>query len=187
METDKKTFRKQMMAKLARLTDEERHATSAALQTALFQTELWQNAGTIGIYLSMGNEWDTWAIVAEAFKAGKQVVVPKTVPKTKTLVFFQITDENQTEKGNFGLTEPIVEATIPVEKNEIDLLIVPGLIFTKEGYRIGFGGGYYDRYLANFIHTTVSLASNRQVVESFPIESFDIPVNYLITEVGIVQ
>lgn len=185
MQKDKKTLREEMMAKMAELSAEKRAEISQKLQMALFQTELWDNANTIGVNLSVENEWDTRNIVAEALRTGKRVVVPKTIPETKTLVFFHILDENHIEAGNFGLIEPIVEKTIPVDKNEIDLLIVPGLAFTKEGYRIGHGAGYYDRFLADFIHPTISLVATQQFIESFPIEAFDIPINYIITEEGI--
>lgn len=98
-----------------------------------------------------------------------------------------MTDWSQINKdGYFGLDEPDVKKTTPVKKDAIDLLIVPGLVFTKKGYRVGFGGGYYDRYLTDFTQPTVSLVHTKQFVEDFPIEPFDIPVQYLVTEKGII-
>lgn len=171
-----------MMAGFAKMDESERADISKQLQENLFRSDLWQQAETIGVYLSVGDEWDTRNIVKQAFIEGKNVVVPKTIPDTKELVFYQLTDPSQTVKGNFGLEEPDITQTSPVDKDAIDLLLVPGLVFTKNGYRVGFGGGYYDRFLADFIHTTVSILHSNQFVETFPIEPFDIPVNYLITE-----
>ena len=183
----KSSIRKAMKVAFAQMDKDEQQEVSLTLQDVLFESDLWQKAQTIGTYLSVGSEWDTRAIVNRAFQDGKKVAVPKTIPKTKELIFYEMTDWSQINKdGYFGLDEPDVEKTTPVKKDAIDLLIVPGLVFTKKGYRVGFGGGYYDRYLTDFIQPTVSLVHTKQFVEDFPIEPFDIPVQYLVTEKGII-
>jgi len=185
MAESKKTIRKAMMTAFKQIDEKERMDISSQLQEHLFQSSLWADTETIGVYLSLGKEWDTRNIVEQALLEGKNVAVPMTIPDSKELIFYQITDPSQTIQGNFGLEEPDITMTEPVDKDAIDLLLVPGLVFTQNGYRVGFGGGYYDRYLADFIHTTASLVHTNQFVETFPIEPFDIPVNYLITEQGI--
>jgi len=187
MTDNKERIRKAMIAARSEIEEAERMEISTQLQEQLYQTDLWKNAETIGVYLSVGKEWDTRDIVERALAQGKNIVVPKTIPDSKELVFYQLEDASQTVAGHFGLEEPDVDKTTPVNKNEIDLLIVPGLVFTRNGYRIGFGGGYYDRFLANFIHPTASLVHTNQLIDTFPIESFDIPVNYLITEKGLIE
>lgn len=82
--------------------------------------------------------------------------------------------------SSFGVEEPLVFEK--VVKDEIDLLIVPGLIFSSEGYRIGFGGGYYDRFLKDFQGPTVSLAFGEQIRDDWQPENFDIPVAKIITD-----
>ncbi len=186
MPESKKRFREEMIAAFAQLDKEEHDDISRQLQRRLFQSGLWENAQTIAVYLSMGDEWDTRKIVEKAWSEGKRVVIPKTIPDTKEMIFYTLSDWSQTVKGPFNLEEPNIEKTAAVEKDEIELLIVPGLVFTKEGYRIGFGGGYYDRFLADFVYPTASLVHTNQLVDSFYIEPFDIPVNYLITEQGII-
>lgn len=186
MTESKKSIRKAMTAAFKQMDEGERADISRQLQENLFQSELWENAETIGVYLSMGMEWDTHEVVAQAFLEDKHVTVPKTIPDSKELIFYRITDPSQTIKGNFGLEEPDIQVTTAKDKDAIDLLIVPGLVFTQNGYRVGFGGGYYDRYLANFVHTTASLVHTNQFVDTFPIEPFDIPINYLITEQGVI-
>lgn len=178
----KKSLREKMLSELAELSDKDRMNISKQLQEQLFQTDLWKNAETIGIYLSFGTEWDTRAIVKEAYESGKNVAIPKTIPQTKEMDFYVVTDESQVKKGHFDIEEPIVEKATYIDKDKIDLLIVPGLIFSKDGYRIGFGGGYYDRFLTDFIHPTVSLVSRKQLKENIPINEYDIPVHYIITE-----
>lgn len=186
MTASKKEIRKEMIAAFAQIDKEKHGEISRQLQERLFQSGLWQNAETIAVYLSMGDEWDTRKIVEQAFLDGKKVSVPKTIPDTKELIFYELTSPTQTVQGNFGLEEPDVAITKPVDKDAIELLIVPGLAFTQNGYRVGFGGGYYDRYLTDFIHPTASLVYTNQFIDTFPIEPFDIPVNYLITEKGII-
>ncbi len=176
-----------MLLSLSKLDKTERAEISDQIQNHLFETDFWKNAQLVGVTLSVGDEWDTRAIVARAFAEGKGVAIPKTFPETKELGFYQITDMDQTVKGPFNLEEPDIEKTKLVDKKQMDLMIVPGLVFTKSGYRIGFGGGYYDRFLKNYIHPTVSLLHTNQIVDTFPIEPFDIPVNYLVTEEGLID
>lgn len=187
MGEEKKLARKTMLLSLSKIDETERNEISNQIQQHLFQSDLWRDAQTIGVHLSMGNEWDTREIVGRAFEEGRSVVIPKTIPDTKELVFYRIANLNQTVMGPFNLEEPDVELTEPVDKDDIDLLIVPGLVFTRNGYRIGFGGGYYDRFLANFVHPTVSILHSSQIVDTFAVEHFDIPVNYLVTEKGIID
>lgn len=131
-------------------------------------------------------EWDTKAIIESAIKAGKTVCTPKCFPKMRLLKFYQFSTFDELEVVYYNLLEPKAEEANYIEKNEIDLLIVPGVMFDKKGYRIGFGGGYYDRFLTDFTNTTVSLSSIGQLVESLPIEKFDLPVQYVITDQGII-
>lgn len=187
MGKEKKVVRKTMLLSLSKIDERERNEISNQIQQHLFQSDLWRNAQTIGVYLSIGDEWDTREIVNRAFEEGRSVVIPKTIPDTKELVFYRISNLNQTVMGPFKLEEPDVEVTESVDKDDIDLLIVPGLAFTRDGYRIGFGGGYYDRFLADFVHPTVSILHSSQIVDTFSVEHFDIPVNYLVTEKGFIN
>src|SRR5699024_5815524 len=112
---------------------------------------------------------------------------PKCYPNDKALKFYKLTSYNELEVVYYRLQEPDPERTTYIHKNDIDLLIVPGLLYNKEGYRIGFGGGYYDRFLVDFPHMTVSLASQYHVMEKMPVEMHDISVDYVITEKGFMK
>src|SRR5699024_8900956 len=98
-----------------------------------------------------------------------------------------VTNFEQVRRGHFGMEEPVPEKTQKIEKQQIDLMIVPGLIYNESGYRIGFGGGYYDRFLSDFSHATLALLHSDQLVSSFPVEKFDIPVAFLVTEEGMIS
>lgn len=141
----------------------------------------WQNAQTIGITISGEYEVNTEHLIKYAWENNKRIVVPKCHPKTQKMTFREITSFDQLEVVYYGLKEPIEDQTTSVDQGLIDLVVVPGLSFTKQGYRLGHGGGYYDRYLSTYTGQTISLAFPIQIVETLPIEKFDVPVQKLVT------
>lgn len=175
---DKGILREKMKHQMSQVSKKNRRAIEQSFVAQLQMYPPFQKAQTIGITLSHGFEWNTQPIVLLCQKLGKTVCVPKINRATKTMQFVEITSDTPFEKKAFGINEPISD--IYVAKNEIDVLIVPGLAFSTEGYRIGFGGGYYDRYLKDFHQETVALAADFQVVDSLPIEPHDIPVSKLL-------
>ncbi|RDI43955.1 5-formyltetrahydrofolate cyclo-ligase [Falsibacillus pallidus] len=178
---DKKELRKEIKKKLDALTFLEHAQNSYLTASTLFSTPEWKNAHTIGITVSNSPELDTWSIIKRAWDEGKRAAVPKCLPENKEMVFKHLTAFTDLERVFFGLYEP-KECTTAIQKGGIDLMIVPGLAYQKNGFRIGFGGGYFDRYLSDFEGSTVSLAFKEQIVESLPVESFDIPVQKIIVE-----
>ncbi|WP_277630277.1 5-formyltetrahydrofolate cyclo-ligase [Atopococcus tabaci] len=184
---NKKELRKDMHEKLADFNPEKRKEIEKQLHEYLFNSKLWKNAQVVGVTISGETEWDTRAIIERGWQDNKIVCVPKTKPQTKEMVFYAIDDFSQTEKGFFNLVEPLPEKAETVNKESIDLLIVPGLLYNKYGYRIGFGGGYYDRFLEDFHRSTVSLLHSSQLMEDIPLKPHDIPVQYLITEKGLFE
>lgn len=147
----------------------------------LVSSEYWEKAHTIGITISQGLEWDTKPIIEKAWEDGKSVAVPKCLAN-KQMAFYLLDHFQQLEKGLYNIPEPNPDKTKKVEKKEIDLLIVPGVAYDIKGFRIGFGGGYYDRFLVDFPNETISILSHIQLTEQIPIESFDIPVRHIVTE-----
>ncbi len=184
---NKKDWRIKMKKALGQLSKEDYKQRSQLIIESLLASEEWQNASTIAVTISRFPEVNTKPLIEKAWEQGKRVAVPKCLTSTKKMDFRIINSFDQVEVVFFGLSEPVVERTEKVNPNELDLILVPGLVYSKEGYRIGFGGGYYDRFLAQFELKTVSLAFNEQVVSSIPIEQFDLPVNKLITEDGVVS
>lgn len=147
----------------------------------LFEQREWTQSRTIAVTVSRGREVHTSPIIEKAWYDGKRVVVPKCLPETKQLQFRELTKYDELEEVFFGLKEPKVEETKAVDSDAIDLIVVPGLLFDESGYRIGFGGGYYDRYLSTYKGQTIALCLNEQLVEGLPHEAFDIPVQKIVT------
>ncbi len=139
-------------------------------------------ANSIGITISRFPEVNTSPLIEAAWKTGKQVAVPKCIHATREMDFRAITSFNNLETVYMNLLEPIVKETESIAKENIDLQIVPGVLFSEEGYRVGFGGGYYDRYMTDYAGDSLSLAFECQMKQTVPIENHDIPVSKIFTD-----
>lgn len=155
--------------------------------SSLIEQEAFKRAQTIGVTISRFPEVDTIRIIEYAWKMGKTIVVPKCLVSTKEMDFRRLDHFGQLETVYMDLREPIESETVSYTAHMIDLIIVPGVIFNREGYRIGFGGGYYDRYLASFTGETIALAFQEQIQQGIPIESHDLPVRTIITDQEVVD
>ncbi|CRK84137.1 5-formyltetrahydrofolate cyclo-ligase [Neobacillus massiliamazoniensis] len=183
---DKNSVRKQMKETLSHLTTPLYEDYSYKIAKRLYDEQDWKDAAVIGITISKQPEVDTYQIIRKAWELGKRVVVPKCIPKEKKLLFRALTEFSQLESVFYGLLEPIEAKTEEVVPSQIDLLIVPGLAYTQAGYRLGFGGGYYDRFLRDYDGKTISLAFNCQIIPQIDLEEHDLPVSKIITNTGVI-
>lgn len=178
---NKNDLRKNLQEQLSSISKPYYEHYSYLISQQLYNDEEWKNAKTIGMTISNPPEVDTFQIIRKAWEEGKKVVIPKCYPKERKMAFRKLSYFSQLESVYSGLLEPIETETEEVLKDQIDMLIVPGLAFTVEGYRLGFGGGYYDRYLKDYKGKTISLAFQVQILSSLPIEEHDIPVGKIIS------
>ena len=176
----KSELRKQVLQEMKAIPRKQKQAIDQALTEGLLQHPFYQEAKIIATYLSFPHEFQTQELIEQALKDGKKVLIPKTYPKGR--MEFVVYDPKQLAKTSFGLLEPQGDLEV-VEPSQIDLIHVPGLAFTTEGYRIGYGGGYYDRYLEHFAGHTMSTIYPCQVQE-FNLENHDIPVQEVLTYEG---
>ncbi|AKL96728.1 5-formyltetrahydrofolate cyclo-ligase [Clostridium aceticum] len=181
----KKVMRKELLAKRDGLTEEEILHKSASAFQQLKSSSAYSNANNVMVYLAFRNEVSTEEMIKDLFNRGKRVFIPLTVPETKQLIISELLDmEKDLEIGNFGVLEPIEGAIRPVDPQILDLVIVPGVGFDPQGYRVGYGGGYYDRFLPRLAPNTptVALAFEVQLIEEAPTDEYDFPVEYVVTE-----
>lgn len=136
----------------------------------------------IGLYISHNQEVDTHSIIEYLWQMNKHVYVPKCFNEGK-MCFYEITSWQDVEVGKYGILEPKETQN---EQVQFDVLVIPLLGFNKEGYRLGMGGGYYDRYLACHSSYSVGLAFSFQEVE-FKKQPHDLRLNALITENGFMK
>lgn len=184
MREEKVRLRKQIIEHMNSLSEERYTTLSEQIAFSLYAQKEWAEAKTIGITLSMENEVNTYPIIEKAWEEGKKVVVPKCNKETRTMSFRKISNFDQLETVYMNLREPILALTEEVNADEIDLQIVPGVAYTERGERIGYGGGYYDRYLVHYKGKTLSLAYSFQMVDHIPVEPFDKNIEKIITEKG---
>lgn len=176
----KSELRKQVLQEMKTLPQEQKQAIDQALTERLLHHPFYKEAKVIATYLSFPHEFQTQELIEQALKDGKKVLIPKTYPKGR--MDFVVYNPQQLVKTSFGLLEPQGDLEV-VDASQIDLIHVPGLVFTMEGYRIGYGGGYYDRYLEYFSGHTLSTIYPCQI-QNFISENHDIPVQEVLIDEG---
>ena len=174
---NKQELRRWIRAKKAAMTDADVQSKSCKLTELFLSTELYAQAGTLYGYLSYNQEVRTEGIIKQALLDGKRVAVPKIFGNEMRFIY--ISNLNEIETGYKGIPEPIADT--PVADDHYALVLMPGIAFDEKGGRIGYGGGFYDRFLsAEPNHKTVALCYDFQMVEDLPMEEFDIPVDAVI-------
>ncbi|NMB25653.1 MAG: 5-formyltetrahydrofolate cyclo-ligase [Firmicutes bacterium] len=179
---DKDVMRKQVLALRNGLPQAKRQRFSHDIMERFFDLEVVQEATTIMLFLAFGSEVDTWLLLERGVELGKLVVAPICLPATKELALYPINSRAEAVPGHWGILEPsrIGEAILP---EDLDVVVVPGLAFDGTGRRIGYGGGYYDRFLPKAdCACKVGVCFDVQLVERVPSASHDVPVDVVITE-----
>ena len=176
---DKKALRKRIAEQKRAMTPEQIEAASQRLAERLFQTDAYQNALSIYGYLSYNQEIRTLPILRRAMIDGKRVAVPKVYGDEMRFIWMD--DLSLVAPGYYDIPEPIADG--PVADDELALMLMPGLAFDPEGHRVGYGGGFYDRYLAAHPdHKLVALCYGFQLVDHLDCEAHDIPVHRVIPD-----
>ena len=174
---DKKELRKKIREQKRAMTLERIEEASRKLGELFRATELYRNAKTIYGYLPYNQEVRTVPMLEQALADGKRVAVPKVYGDE--MKFIYLTDLTQVAEGYAGIPEPVADG--PVADDPTALVLMPGLAFDKEGHRIGYGGGFYDKFLAQEPnHPTIALCYDFQMLGQLPTEEFDIPVDCVL-------
>jgi 5-formyltetrahydrofolate cyclo-ligase len=174
---DKTLLRKQIRDQKRAMTEAQIEEKSRLLGEKFAASEAYQNAKTIYGYLPYNQEVRTVPMLQQAIRDGKKVAVPRVCGDD--MIFFYMTDFDRVEKSSFGIPEPLGDE--PVADDPTALVLMPGLAFDKEGHRIGYGGGFYDRFLAaEPDHPTLALCYDFQMLPNVETEEFDIPVDFII-------
>lgn len=151
----------------------------------ILKLPVFKRAETVMVYLNFKNEVDSLRMIEESYKAGKKVVIPYCEKETMEIIPSELNDiETEIVKGKNGYLQTKKDCVKPVPIEDIDLIVVPGIAFDKRCYRLGFGAGYYDRFLRklNFEKPTIGLCYDFQIIHSIPIEGHDVPLDFVITE-----
>ena len=174
---DKQALRKAIREQKRAMTEEQIVCKSEKLGELFVASKAYQEAKTIYGYLPYNQEVRTVAMLQKALEDGKRVAVPKCYGEEMRFIYLD--DLSKVDKGYCGIPEPIEDG--PVAQDPTALVLMPGLAFTKEGLRMGYGGGFYDKFLASEPgHPTLALCYDFQMVEHIPTEEYDIPVDTVL-------
>lgn len=187
---DKNTLRKKVLEERAQLTNEEVLAKSSSIKERLFQTKEFQAANFIFSFISFKDEVFTHEIIREALAMGKRIGVPITIDKPRKMLVSELKDfDQELEEGFYNILTPKKEFERIVSPDTVDLVLVPGLAFDKYGYRVGYGGGYYDRFFAQLDKDIpkLGLCFDLQIYPPVPRDSYDIAIDYIITEEQVIK
>ncbi len=160
----------------------EKQRQDGEIARRIWNMREYQRADTLFTYVSKPIEVDTMELIRQAWRDGKKVAVPRCVPGTYLMEFYYIRSEEDLEKGSFGVLEPIPDQCEKLEAPAGGFCIVPGLCFDSHGFRLGYGKGYYDRFLSAYQGFTAGICYSSCIQWNLPHGYFDRPVNVLITE-----
>ena len=182
----KREMRAQQKALRSKMTAEERQAAGVKCAAILQSSEVWKQAEKIYCYCSYNAELPTTRIMEAAWSDGKRLAVPKVLDDG-AMEFFYISSMQELQPGAYGIPEPVgkdkAAAAIPGKNT---CMVLPGLAFDENGGRLGYGGGYYDRYLQRYPGICkIAAGYDCSVVAGVPAEGTDVPVDWLLTPQGL--
>lgn len=184
---DKKNLRKEILTKRKNIDSVEKEKMDQKILDEFYENKYYKEAKNIFIYISYDSEINTRGIINKALKDNKKIYVPRTEFKTRFMDAVEITSLDNLVESEYGILEPSMEEP-HIEPNELDLIVVPGVAFDRNGGRMGYGAGFYDRYFKRISEDRIkrvpklALAYDFQILEKIPMNEQDVPVNCIITE-----
>lgn len=182
LEEQKNELRNEVISKRLQLPEKEWHAKSDQINRVFLQSDLYSHAGFIHTYISINErkEVNTHFLISRMLSGEKKVAVPVTNFQENTLVHTRLLSLSDATPNKWGIPEPEIIHTIDIQ--ELDLIIVPMAAADKKGNRLGYGKGFYDRFLSNTRATKVGLVFNDYIFEEIPAQDFDIKMDVVISE-----
>lgn len=182
---EKAKLREQGLAERRSLSVRERREKSVQIREHLKQLTQFERATLVLTFVgAKDGEVETLPLIATLTQGGGRVAVPSIVARG-FMIWRQISGIEQFSGSRFGIPEPRKECPEIKRIPPSAVILVPGILYSPAGYRIGYGGGYFDRFLKDFPGTSVGVAFQMQVMDKLPVEPHDIPVDYLVTEMEI--
>ncbi len=187
---DKNSIRKEVLKNRKSMNSVDVIEKSNKITEHLFSTDFYKKSSCIMAYIDFRNEVKTEKIIKSSLINNKDIIIPISVVETKQLILSKLFDyDNELEAGTYGILEPKKQFIRESSPDSIDLVLIPGVAFDRRGFRIGYGAGYYDRFLSKLDSSVpkVALAFNLQLVSYAHEGQYDIPVDYIITEDGVIK
>lgn len=183
----KKVLRKEILKKRESIDGIKKDKMDAEILNKFYESRYYKEAIKIFIYISYSSEINTRDIINRALKENKRIYVPRTEIKTRVMDAVEISSLDNLVESSYGILEPSKDEPC-IDPNDLDLIVVPGVAFDRNGGRMGYGAGFYDRYFKKINSgnigriTKLALAYDFQVVNEVPMGELDVPVDYILTE-----
>lgn len=185
LKEEKKQLREELLKLRGEISTDEREKAEAAVVMKLLSLASFRFAETILLYYPIKGEINVLPIAEAAIKAGKSIAFPLCDTESSTMTYHIVSDLKELKSGSYGIPEPSCELPVYIpSKDKNDLIIIPAVCFDRQGYRVGYGKGYYDRYLNSFGGTAVGVTFHKLLRPSVPRGRFDKHVSLIITEKG---
>ena len=178
----KEVIREKMRRRRKTLTYDEVHEKSETIRYKLEGRKAFKEANTIMMYISSFKEPETLPVIEHLLEQGKKVVVPVSSTSTNTIVPTYIESISELQKGAYGILEPSIIRHI--DPSEIEVIVIPGIAFDMHRNRLGFGKGYYDKFLENTNAKKIALCYDFQIVDDVPVADHDRPMDLILTAEG---
>lgn len=180
MKEEKKRLRNKVMERISKLTKEYKIEADRKIYEKIINLKEYKEANTIFCFVNTEDEINTRVIIEDALKSGKRVGVPKCIGKG-IMEVYEIKGESSLQDGKYGILEPKIGCLL-IKPEEIDFAIIPCVSCNREGYRLGYGGGFYDRYLANTKFHTAVICREKILCDHIPNNETDIKIDKVITD-----
>lgn len=182
----KQELRKHLKKERANIVNKE--LLSKEIIKKVTSSTLYKSAEAVLCYSSLKDEVDTKYLMKLIHDDGKKLALPRCIKSDGQMNFYVVDDlENQLENGSYNVLEPNIDICKEINSFDNSIIIVPGLSFDHKGYRLGYGKGYYDRFLEKHSLISIGLCYNCLIKNELPIDKYDLPVNYVITESHIID
>ena len=181
-------IRKKYLERRAALPEEVRLARDAKIRRNILSSAVYRYADILLMYYPMRGEVDIMPLMESALAAGKRVAFPKCNAQDHSMIFYYVTSAEDFEKGAYGIMEP--KTTLPVFENtsvetQNVLCLVPAIVYDRRGYRVGYGGGYYDRFFGKVKPASIGIVYEEFILKTVPHGRYDITVDVVVSERGI--
>ena len=186
-DADKSSLRSNYLSVRATIPTVNRASSDAAIRSSLLGFDIFADANLVLTYVSFGPEVDTRSLIQELLEAGRRVAVPRVNRTEHMMDFCEISSLDELAPGTMGILEPPAEAPALTTLDMVgSVCLVPGLVFDGAGHRVGYGGGYYDRFLAFYPGDKIGMARTTMLSSNpLPVGAYDIPVDFIATVSGI--
>ena len=194
MSLSKKDLRLEMLSRRQAMSPELVRENGLIIQEHIMGLKLWQEAKRVLLYMPVKNEVATAQLLGDALAGQKALLLPRCRrDRAGSMDLAEISSLGQLSRGLFDIPEPDAALcpSLPPSGWNLDLAVIPGVAFDRQGFRLGYGGGYYDRFLAElagrYKTVTIGLAYSFQVLDALPADQWDTPVNMLCLEKGVIE